>query len=109
SERGRVPARDPHGGFRRVVPSPDPYSIVEAPVIRTLVGVGTIVIASGGGGSPGVQDGPRTLGPARAPPPPPAPAAPRARAPRPPPSFPRAPGRRGGGGAAPGGGSRSNG
>jgi len=53
---------DPHGGFRRVVASPDPYSIVEAPVIRTLVGVGTIVIASGGGGIPVVEDGPRLIG-----------------------------------------------
>jgi carbamate kinase len=53
---------DPHGGFRRVVPSPDPYSIVEAPVIRTLVGDGTIVIASGGGGIPVVEDGPRLIG-----------------------------------------------
>ena len=24
---------DPHGGWRRVVPSPKPYSIVETPVI----------------------------------------------------------------------------
>ena len=28
-------------GWRRVVPSPHPYSIVEAPVIRTLVGAQT--------------------------------------------------------------------
>src|SRR4030095_14179479 len=62
NERGWVLAPDPHGGFRRVVPSPDPYSIVEAPVIRTLVGVGTIVIASGGGGIPVVEDGPRLIG-----------------------------------------------
>ncbi len=40
---------DSHGGWRRVVPSPDPYSIVEAPVIRRLVADGVIVIASGGG------------------------------------------------------------
>ena len=50
---------DPHGGWRRVVPSPDPYSIVEASVIRTLVADGVIVIASGGGGVPVVDDGPR--------------------------------------------------
>jgi carbamate kinase len=53
---------DPHGGFRRVVPSPDPYSIVEAPVIRTLIAEGTIVIASGGGGIPVVEEGPRLIG-----------------------------------------------
>jgi carbamate kinase len=53
---------DPHGGFRRVVPSPAPYSIVEAPVIRGLVGDGVIVIAAGGGGVPVVEDGPRLVG-----------------------------------------------
>jgi carbamate kinase len=53
---------DPHGGFRRVVPSPAPYSIVEAPVIRRLVGDGVIVIASGGGGVPVIEDGPRLVG-----------------------------------------------
>jgi carbamate kinase len=53
---------DPHGGFRRVVPSPAPYSIVEAPVIRSLVADGVIVIASGGGGVPVIEDGPRLVG-----------------------------------------------
>jgi carbamate kinase len=53
---------DAHGGFRRVVPSPAPYSIVEAPVIRRLVGDGVIVIASGGGGVPVIEDGPRLVG-----------------------------------------------
>jgi carbamate kinase len=53
---------DPHGGFRRVVPSPAPYSIVEAPVIRGLVGDGVIVIASGGGGVPVIEQGPRLVG-----------------------------------------------
>jgi carbamate kinase len=50
---------DAHGGWRRVVPSPDPYSIVEASVIRQLVAQRVIVIASGGGGVPVVDDGPR--------------------------------------------------
>src|SRR5512132_58720 len=36
-ERGYVMKPDPHGGWRRVVPSPSPYSIVEAPVIEQLV------------------------------------------------------------------------
>ncbi len=53
---------DSHGGFRRVVPSPTPYSIVEAPIIRGLVGDGVIVIASGGGGVPVTEDGPRLVG-----------------------------------------------
>lgn len=61
-ERGYVMKPDPHGGFRRVVPSPAPYSIVEAPVIRQLVADGVIVIASGGGGVPVVEDGPRLTG-----------------------------------------------
>jgi len=59
AERGYVMKPDPHGGWRRVVPSPDPYSIVEAPVISALVADGVIVIASGGGGVPVVDDGPR--------------------------------------------------
>ncbi|HEY7660321.1 MAG TPA: carbamate kinase [Actinomycetota bacterium] len=62
SAQGWVMRADPHGGFRRVVPSPDPYSIVEAPVIRRLVADGVIVIASGGGGVPVVEEGPRLIG-----------------------------------------------
>jgi carbamate kinase len=58
-ERGYVMKPDAHGGWRRVVPSPDPYSIVEASVIRQLVADGVIVIASGGGGVPVIDDGPR--------------------------------------------------
>jgi carbamate kinase len=62
AERGWAMKADPHGGFRRVVPSPAPYSIVEAPVIRQLVADGVIVIASGGGGVPVIEDGPRLVG-----------------------------------------------
>lgn len=61
-ERGYTMAPDAHDGWRRVVPSPAPYSIVEAPVIRSLVADGVIVIASGGGGAPVVEDGPRLVG-----------------------------------------------
>ena len=61
-ERGYAMRPDPHGGWRRVVPSPTPYSIVEAPVIRRLVADGVIVIAAGGGGVPVLDDGPRLLG-----------------------------------------------
>ena len=61
-EQGYVMRPDPHGGWRRVVPSPEPYSIVEAPVIRELVAGGVIVIASGGGGVPVIEEGPRLVG-----------------------------------------------
>jgi carbamate kinase len=61
-QRDWVVRPDPHGGWRRVVPSPRPYSIVETPVIATLVAGGAIVIASGGGGVPVVEKGPRLIG-----------------------------------------------
>jgi carbamate kinase len=62
-ERGyRVAPASGDGEWRRVVPSPPPYSIVEAPVIRTLVADGVIVIAAGGGGVPVVEEGPRLVG-----------------------------------------------
>ncbi len=61
-QRGWVMKPDPHGGWRRVVPSPKPYSIVETPVIRGLVGDGVIVIAAGGGGVPVIEKGPRLIG-----------------------------------------------
>src|SRR6266540_1665258 len=51
AERSYVMRPDPHGGWRRVVPSPAPYSIVEAPVI-----------GSGGGGVPVIEEGPRLVG-----------------------------------------------
>ncbi len=62
AERGWAVKPDSHGGYRRVVPSPAPYSIVEAPVIRRLVADGVIVIASGGGGVPVIEEGPRLVG-----------------------------------------------
>lgn len=40
------------GGWRRVVPSPKPISIMNEKVVATMVRQGTIVIASGGGGIP---------------------------------------------------------
>jgi len=43
-------------GWRRVVPSPDPKSIIESGPIRRLVESGYTVIASGGGGIPVVRD-----------------------------------------------------
>jgi carbamate kinase len=55
-------APDPEGLWRRVVPSPRPYSIVEAPVIRQLAESGTIVVGGGGGGVPVIEEGPRLVG-----------------------------------------------
>jgi carbamate kinase len=62
AERGWIVKEDPHGGWRRVVPSPRPYSIVETPVVKRLVAEGVIVIAGGGGGVPVVEEGPRLIG-----------------------------------------------
>lgn len=45
------------GGWRRVVPSPEPKAIVERSVIRSLLRQGRLVIASGGGGIPVVRVG----------------------------------------------------
>ena len=61
-ERGWAVAPSGEGTWRRVVPSPRPYSIVEAPVIRQLVESKAIVIAAGGGGVPVVEEGPRLVG-----------------------------------------------
>lgn len=61
-ERGWTMRPDARGGSRRVVPSPRPYSIVEAPIIASLIGAGVIVISAGGGGIPVVEDGPRLVG-----------------------------------------------
>jgi carbamate kinase len=61
-ERGWHVAADPQGEWRRVVPSPKPYSIVEAPVIRQLAESGVIVIGGGGGGVPVIEEGPRLVG-----------------------------------------------
>ena len=61
-DRGYVMRADPHGGWRRVVPSPKPYSIVETPIVKRIVADGAIVIASGGGGVPVIEKGPRLIG-----------------------------------------------
>jgi carbamate kinase len=44
-------------GWRRVVPSPDPIEILEAPVVASLAEEGCIVIAAGGGGVPVARSG----------------------------------------------------
>jgi carbamate kinase len=55
-KKGWTVIEDAGRGWRRVVPSPDPKGHVEAPVIVDLVGKGFIVIASGGGGVPVIEE-----------------------------------------------------
>jgi len=49
-------------GYRRVVPSPDPKIIAERAAIRTLVDVGFVVVSTGGGGIPIVEEGTEARG-----------------------------------------------
>lgn len=44
-------------GWRRVVPSPRPVEILDAPAVEALLAAGYIVVAGGGGGVPVVADG----------------------------------------------------
>lgn len=55
AERGFVVKEDSGRGWRRVVASPKPQEIIEAPVIRSLVLAGVIVVSTGGGGIPVVR------------------------------------------------------
>ncbi len=43
-------------GWRRVVPSPQPIRTIEAPIIKKLYEEGTVVIATGGGGVPVIEE-----------------------------------------------------
>jgi carbamate kinase len=51
-EEGWSLAEEAGRGYRRVVPSPRPQKIIEAPVILSLMEQGDVVIAAGGGGIP---------------------------------------------------------
>lgn len=53
--RGFAVKEDAGRGWRRVVPSPIPKSIVEKPIIETLTNNGFVVIAAGGGGVPVIE------------------------------------------------------
>lgn len=57
--KGWSMARDPRGGWRRVVPSPRPLEIVEADLIRKLLATDDagVLVAAGGGGIPVIRDG----------------------------------------------------
>ncbi len=52
---------DARGGYRRVVPSPEPIDVVEAPIIEGLLREGLVVIAAGGGGIPVMMAGGRLV------------------------------------------------
>ncbi len=56
AEKGWAIVKDADRGWRRVVPSPQPLEVIEAPAIRALVAAGSIVVAGGGGGVPVVRD-----------------------------------------------------
>lgn len=43
-------------GWRRVVASPEPLEVLDAPAVQALVDAGFVVIANGGGGIPVVRD-----------------------------------------------------
>ncbi len=53
--KGWILAEDAGRGYRRVVPSPRPKSLIEGDVIKTLFEQGVVVIAAGGGGIPVVR------------------------------------------------------
>jgi len=43
-------------GWRRVVASPEPVEVLDAPAVRTLLDAGFVVVAGGGGGIPVVRE-----------------------------------------------------
>jgi len=49
---GWAVVEDAGRGYRRVVPSPDPLEVVEAPAVMALLDAGFVVVAAGGGGIP---------------------------------------------------------
>ena len=53
---GGVYKEDAGRGWRKVVPSPNPISIVEYPAVERLIEQGFITISAGGGGIPIIQD-----------------------------------------------------
>lgn len=60
-ESGWDVVEDAGRGWRRVVPSPKPKSIIELDAVDKLINAGVIVIAGGGGGIPVVRNADGTL------------------------------------------------
>ncbi len=56
-EHGQVWEDRGEKGWRRVVASPEPRSVVDAPAIHALAGAGFVVVCAGGGGIPVTDDG----------------------------------------------------
>ena len=57
-EKGWIfkPSSKAHGGWRRMVPSPQPINVINREIVENLVRAGNIVIAAGGGGIPVYYD-----------------------------------------------------
>lgn len=55
-EHGQVWEDRGERGWRRMVPSPEPVEILDAPAIAALVAAGVIVVGNGGGGIPVTAD-----------------------------------------------------
>lgn len=55
-EAGRAVGKDGAGEWRRMATSPLPLGVVEFPLIKRLLDLGTLVVAAGGGGPPVYHD-----------------------------------------------------
>ncbi|KHD44985.1 carbamate kinase [Streptococcus hongkongensis] len=55
-EKGYTFVEDAGRGYRRVVASPDPITILELKSIKNLIETGTLVVAGGGGGVPVIKN-----------------------------------------------------